>query len=276
MIKDVVVYLSPAAASDAGPRYAISLASAFGAHIAGVAFAFEPVIPASVMGGISAELIDAQRSENEIAAKGALDRFAQAAGEAGVSAETRFVNATLTGAADMFAQIARRFDIAVVAQAERSKIAAEELIAETTLFNSGRPVIVVPYIQRTGLKLDRSVVCWDGSRAAARAIGDAMPLLERAGSVEILVVATDRAKRDATPGAGLRDHLARHGLKAEIKRVPGADIDVPSAILSYVADNSVDFVVMGGYGHSRLREFILGGVTRSMLKTMTVPTLMSH
>ncbi len=276
MIKDVVVYLSPAAASDAGPRYAISLAGAFGAHIAGVAFAFEPVIPASVMGGISADLIDAQRSENEAAAKNAMDRFAQAARAAGVSAETRLVNATLTGAADMFAQAARRFDIAVVAQAERDKIAAEELIAETALFNSGRPVIVVPYIQQAGLKLDRSVLCWDGSRAAARAIGDAVPLLERAERVEILVVATDKAKREATPGAGLRDHLARHGLKAEIKRVPGADIDVPSAILSYAADNAVDFIVMGGYGHSRLREFILGGVTRSMLKAMTVSTPMSH
>jgi nucleotide-binding universal stress UspA family protein len=276
MIKDVVVYLSPAAASDAGPRYALSLASAVGAHIVGVAFAFEPVIPVSVMGGISADLIDAQRSDNETAAKNAMDRFVQAARAAGVSAETRLVNATLTGAADMFAQAARRFDLAVVAQAGRDKIAAEELIAETALFNSGRPVLVVPYIQQAGLKLDRTVLCWDGSRAAARAIGDAMPLLERAGSVEILVVATDKAKRDATPGAGLRDHLVRHGLKPEIKRMPGTDVDVPSAILSYVADNAVDFIVMGGYGHSRLREFILGGVTRSMLKAMTVPTLMSH
>jgi nucleotide-binding universal stress UspA family protein len=275
MIKDVVVYLSPAA-SDAGPRYAISLASTLGAHVVGIVFAFEPVIPASVMGGISADLIDTQRSENEAAAKKAMDRFAQAAQAAGISAETRLVNATLTGAADLFAQAARRFDIAVVAQAERDKIAAEELIAETTLFNSGRPVIVVPYIQQAGIKLDRTMLCWDGSRAAARAIGDAMPLLKHAGRVEILVVATDKARRDATPGAGLRDHLARHGLKAEIKRMPGADIDVPSAILSYVADNAVDFIVMGGYGHSRLREFILGGVTRSMLKAMTVPTLMSH
>jgi nucleotide-binding universal stress UspA family protein len=275
MIKDVVVYLSPAQ-DDAGAPYAISLASAFGAHIAGVAFAFEPVIPASVMGGISADLIDAQRSESETAAKGAMARFEQAARTAGVANETRLVNASLSGAAETFAQIARRFDIAVVTQAERDKIAAEELIAETTLFNSGRPVIIVPYIQKGPLKLERSMVCWDGSRAAARAIGDAMPLLQRAQSVDILVVATDRARRDATPGAGLRDHLARHGLKAEIKRVQGSDIDVPSAILSYVADHSVDFIVMGGYGHSRLREFILGGVTRSMLKTMTVPTLMSH
>jgi nucleotide-binding universal stress UspA family protein len=275
MIKDVVAYLSPTP-SDAGPAYAISLASAFAAHIAGVAFAFEPVIPASLMGDISADLIEAQREESEKAAKSAMARFEQAARAAGVSAETRLVNASLSGAADLFAQIARRFDIAVVAQAERDKIAAEELIAETALFNSGRPVIAVPYIQKKGLTLDRTVICWDGSRAATRAIGDAMPLLERAAGVEILVVATDKAQRQATPGAGLKAHLARHGINAEIKRVPGADIDVPSAILSYVADNAVDFIVMGGYGHSRLREFILGGVTRTMLASMTAPTLMSH
>jgi nucleotide-binding universal stress UspA family protein len=275
MIKDVVVYISTAG-TDAGTRYAISIASAFGAHIAGIAFAFEPVIPASVMGGISTDLIDAQRSENETRAKGAITGFEQAARVAGVSAEARLVNASLTGAADMFAQIARRFDIAVATQAERDKMAPDELLAETALFNSGRPIIVVPYIQKKGLTLDRTVVCWDGSRAAARAVGDAMPLLARAKQVDILIVATDKAKRDATPGAGLSRHLARHELKAEIKRVQAGDVDVPNAILSHVADNAVDFVVMGGYGHSRLREFILGGVTRTMLTSMTVPTLMSH
>jgi nucleotide-binding universal stress UspA family protein len=275
MIRDVVVYLSTAG-SDAGSRYAISIASAFGAHIAGIAFAFEPVIPASVMGGISADLIEVQRKENETAAKSAMTGFEQAARLARVSVETRLVNASLTGAADMFARIARRFDLSIVTQAERDKMAPDELFAETALFNSGRPIIVVPYIQQTGLTLDRVIVCWDGSREATRAVGDAMPLLERAKSVDVLIVATDKAKRDANAGAGPSQHLARHGLKTEIKRVEAGDIDVTSAILSYVADNSADFIVMGGYGHSRLREFILGGVTRNMLAAMTVPTLMSH
>jgi nucleotide-binding universal stress UspA family protein len=134
----------------------------------------------------------------------------------------------------------------------------------------------VPYIQREGLKLDRTVVCWDGGRAAARAIADAMPFLQRSKAVDVLIVASDRPKSDETPGADIGQHLARHGVKVEVKRIQRADVDVQNAILSYAADNGTDFLVMGGYGHSRLREFILGGVTRSMLQSMTVPVLLSH
>lgn len=276
MLKDVLVYLSAGDGGNAAARYAVSLGQAFDAHVAGVAFAFDPVIPASVMGGISAELIESQRTENEKAARAATERFGKLTKGEGISAETRVLGGTLAGSAETFGQLARRFDISVVAQADPNQLAAEDLIVESALFNSGRPVVVVPYIQRDALKLDRIVVCWDGSRAAARAIGDAMPLLKRAKAVDVLIVASDRPKSDETPGADIGQHLARHGIKVEVKRVQRADVDVPNTILSYAADNSTDFIVMGGYGHSRLREFVLGGVTRSMLQSMTVPVLMSH
>ena len=81
---------------------------------------------------------------------------------------------------------------------------------------------------------------------------------------------------DLVPGADLGQHLARHGLKVDVKRITSPDIDVTSTILSYAADSAADMIVMGGYGHSRLREFILGGVTRGIFETMTVPVLMSH
>jgi nucleotide-binding universal stress UspA family protein len=119
-------------------------------------------------------------------------------------------------------------------------------------------------------------VCWDGSRAATRAVADSMPLLKKAKLVEIVMVASKPGKADEIPGADLGQHLARHGLKVEVKRITSSEIDVPSTILSYAADSSADMIVMGGYGHSRLREFILGGVTRGILETMTVPVLMSH
>ena len=90
------------------------------------------------------------------------------------------------------------------------------------------------------------------------------------------MVAGNPAKSDEIPGADLGQHLARHGLKINVKRLVAPDIDVTSAVLSYAADSSADMIVMGGYGHSRLREFVLGGVTRGILATMTVPTLMSH
>jgi nucleotide-binding universal stress UspA family protein len=164
----------------------------------------------------------------------------------------------------------------VVGQAEPDKASPEELIGETALFESGRPVLVVPYIQKTGLALGKVLVCWDGSRSAARAAGDAMPFLARADGVEVLIVTGERGKSDEIPGADIGHHLARHGLKVDVKRIVAADSDVANTILSYVADSSADLIVMGGYGHSRLREFILGGVTRGILEAMTVPTLMSH
>jgi nucleotide-binding universal stress UspA family protein len=151
-----------------------------------------------------------------------------------------------------------------------------DLILETTLFDSGRPVIAVPYIQQGGLKLDRVMICWDGGRAATRAIADAMPLLLHAKTVEVLIIAGERGKQDEVPGVDMGQHLARHGLNVSVNRIPLGDLGVADAILSHAADSGADFVVMGGYGHSRLREFILGGATRGMLQAMTVPTLLSH
>jgi nucleotide-binding universal stress UspA family protein len=275
MIKDLVVNLTVGGRDVAGP-YAISIAEAFGAHVAGVAFSYEPVIPPTIMGTIPASLIEAQRAENDKAANDAIASFNEAARRAGVSSESRALSASLAGAADRFGAIARRFDLSVVAQAEPDKAAPEELIVEGALFSSGRPVLVVPYIQKGGLKLDNVLVCWDASRNAARAIADALPLLKRAKTIDVVIVASERPKSDEIPGADIGQHLARHGLKIEVKRIVATDTDVANTILSHAADSSADFIVMGGYGHSRLREFILGGATRGILSSMTVPTLMSH
>jgi nucleotide-binding universal stress UspA family protein len=275
MIKDIVVALSMAATRDAAADYALSVAGAFDAHMTGVAFAYEPVIPGTAMGGIPAGLIESSRAESRKAAKAATERFEKAQ-TAGVSLETRIVDATLMGAADLFGRIARRFDLAVVAQAEPDQGGAQDLMIEAALFQSGRPVIVVPYIQRAPLTLDRVLIGWDGSRTAARAIGDAMPLLAGAKAVDIVVVATVRAKSDEITGAAIARHLARHGLSVDVKRIVAGDTDVANTILSHAADSGTDFIVMGGYGHSRLREWVLGGATRGILQSMTVPVLMSH
>lgn len=276
MIKDIVVNLSIEAQRDVAADYAISVASTFGAHLTGISYAYEPVLPPTLMGGIPAEVITAQRAESEKAANATIERFEQAANRAGVSADSRALSASLAGASDLFGRIARRFDVSVVGQAEPDKVAPEELIIEAALFESGRPVIVVPYIQKDGLKLDRVMVCWDASRTAARALGDAIPFLMRAKSIDVVMVASERAKSDEIPGADIAHHLARHGLTVDVKRIVTGGTDVPSTILSYAADASADFIVMGGYGHSRLREFILGGATRGILSSMTVPALMSH
>src|SRR5256714_5507900 len=276
MIKDLIVNVTTGDGPDVAGPYAISIAETFGAHVGAVAFAYEPVIPPTVMGGIPASLIESQRAENDKAASDALGKFDAAAKRAGVSFESRMVSASLAGASDRFGAMARRFDLSVIAQTEPDKIAPEELIVEGALFGSGRPVVVVPYIHKTGVKLDRVMVCWDASRAAARAVADAMPFLERAKAIDVVIVASERPKSDEIPGADIAQHLARHGLNVELKRIVATDTDVPNTLLSHAADSAADFLVMGGYGHSRLREFILGGVTRGILASLTVPALMSH
>src|SRR5437660_6671455 len=244
MIKDLVANLSIDGPDVAGP-FAISLAEAFGAHVAGVAFSYDPIIPPTVMGGIPAAYIDQQRAENDKAANDAAARFDEAARRAGVSFESRAIGASVAGAAERFGAIARRFDLAVVGQAEPGKIAPEELIVEGALFSSGRPVLVVPYIQEGALRLDRVMVCWDASRNAARAIADAMPFLRRAKAVDVVIVASERQKSDEIPGADIGEHLARHGLKVDVKRIVSKDSDVASTILSHAADTATDFIVMG-------------------------------
>lgn len=275
MIKDMVVNLG-LGANDPASDFAISVADAFEAHVLGVAFVYDPVIPGSVMGGIPPEFIESQRRESENKVQQAIARFEQVAKRVGVAYETRTLNASIAGAADRLGHLARRFDLAIVGQPQRERAAAAEVVDEGVLFDSGRPVIFVPYIQKSGLKLDRVMLCWDGSRAATRAINDAMPFLEKAKQVELVIVSSKAGKANELTGADMGQHLARHGLKVEVKRITSPDIDVTSTILSYAADSSADMIVMGGYGHSRLREFILGGVTRGLLETMTVPTLMSH
>jgi nucleotide-binding universal stress UspA family protein len=275
MIKDLVVNLSLGAHDPAGD-FAISIADAFNAHVLGVAFSYEPVIPGMVMGGIPPEIIESQRRESDEKARAAVARFEASASRAGVAAESRIISASVSGAAEQLGRLGRRFDLVVVGQAQRDEASAAEVVDEGVLFDSGRPVVFVPYIQKAGLKLDRVMVCWDGSRAATRAIADAMPFLKKAKQVEIVMVSTKKPKDDEVAGADLGQHLARHGLKVDVKRITATDTDVSSTILSYAADSSTDLIVMGGYGHSRLREFILGGVTRGLLESMTVPVLMSH
>jgi len=276
MIKDIVVNLSVGEKPGPARDYAVSLAAAFDAHLAGIAFLYDPIVPVSGAGYIPADVIDAQERDNEQATRAALDQFNAACARAGVSAEPLTLSASYGGVGEQFGRIARRFDLAVVGQAEPETSAVEEIIAESALFESGRPVIVVPYIQKAPLKLNNPMVCWDGSRAAARAIADSMPLLAKSERVDVVIVTNERGKQDEIEGADIGAHLARHGLNVEIRRTALGDIEVADVLLSHAADAGSDFIVMGGYGHSRLREFVLGGVTRSILRSMTAPVLMAH
>lgn len=273
MIKDIVLNLNAEKLGNRAMEYAISMASALEAHITGIAFVYDPFDLVSHLGYIRNE---EQWRDYKGEAQTALDRFSHLTSRAGVSAEPMMLRASFAGVGERFGAIARRFDLAVVDQANPDSSTIPAAIIEGALFDSGRPVIIVPYVHTAPLRLDHVMICWDGSRPAARAVADSMPLLKRAARIEVIIVANERDDQDEVAGADVGHHLARHGLNVSVRRISHHKIDIAGALLSHAADSSADLIVMGGYGHSRLREFVLGGVTQSMLRSMTTPVLMSH
>ncbi len=167
---------------------------------------------------------------------------------------------------------ARYTDLTVIGQ--QGDGGADTLSPDDLVMRSGRPVLVIPHIGVKRLVGKHIVVAWDASREAARAVGDAMPVLEHSEMVDIMSIEPEGI--GDLPGADLAQHLARHDIKAEAKQSVANRIDTGDVLLNYVSDSGADLVVMGAYGHSRMREFILGGVTHHMLNHMTVPILMSH
>jgi len=276
MLKDLIVNLTPARSQDPAADYAVSLAATFGAHLTAAAFALEPAIPASVMGGVAGDVIDRAIAESQQQANEAVARFEAVAKKQGILSEHQIATMLLADAANRFGQLARRFDLSVVLQPQPDSDDANDLFVESALFGSGRPVVIVPYIQKDPVKLDRVICCWDGSATAARAIADAAPFLAKAKAIELLIATNGKENAAEEIGADMAKHLARHNLNVTLQRISAADIEVGNAILSYAADRAADFLVMGGYGHSRWREFLLGGATRDILSSMTLPTLMSH
>lgn len=236
MIKDIILNLEYDKSRDGARDYAISIAEAFDAHLAGIACA-GVIIPGYLMPDFPADILEEILAEQDKAGREAVERFEAAAKRSLVSAEHRFIERSAYSPPDVFAEMARHFDLSVIMQSDEDNRAYNDLLIEAALFESGRPVIVTPYIQKDGLKLDRVVCCWDGSRAAARAINDALPLLKKARTVELLIVTNEKAKGERlVHGADIGAHLARHGLKVEVETLPAAGTDVANVVLSHIAD----------------------------------------
>jgi nucleotide-binding universal stress UspA family protein len=276
MIRDIIVNLTPSAERDPACAYAVSLAEAFNANITGVAFAYDPPWPPSVIESAVVDIYRTMKEKYKKEAQDAVARFEDAARKSQLQAQGLVIESSLLGSINTFARMARVFDLSVVKQPEPDRDDTAQDILEAALFEGGRPTLIVPYIQKQGFSAKRVMCCWDGSRPSARAMGDALPILQKAGGVKVVTISTGKFDERDITGAELATHLARHKLQVELVRIPAADIDVASAILSHAADTDASLIVMGGYGHSKLRELALGGATRGILQAMTVPTLMSH
>lgn len=277
MLTDVLINVPATEESDPSVGYGLSLAKAFGAHATGIAFGLEPLVASTYFGAVPGEFMIDLRVAAEKAAKDAADGFLKSAKAAGVDADSRAMTATVDGATDVFGRLARLYDVTVVGQPTPDRPGAQTLFLESALFDSGRSVLIVPYIQKKPAEFNRIMIAWDGGRAATRAIAEARPLLAKAKQVELLVVETGKPDSGQIPGADLAHHLARHKLKVELRHVAvSSKLDVDATILNEITNSDIDLVVMGGYGHSRLREFVLGGVTRGIIASMTAPVLMAH
>ncbi|MBN8962863.1 MAG: universal stress protein [Rhizobiales bacterium] len=276
-MKDLIVKLEHDKSHDQALNFAVSVAETFNAHLAGVAYGNLAGMPDYGMAGVPGSVIAEILAQSEQAARTALTRFHALAGRNGISISDHLVLDTGFGTAETFATFARHYDLSILRQTD-DEGPDNGLIIEAALFNTGRPAIVVPYIQSEELKLERVLCCWDGGAPAARAVNDALPFLKRAGTVEILNVT--RSKDDTSHreirGMEIANHLARHDVQVEIETTSAPDRSIADVILSHAADKSADLIVMGGYGHSRLREFVLGGVTRDILRSMTVPAFLSR
>lgn len=270
--KSILVHCDERPASAPRLKLATDLSRRFEAHLTGMAVVAPPRLPADAMLPPSGEILVALEEDNAArlaSAKAQFERETRGAGTAG-----EFIS-RVDYPISAFATALRYADLAVVGQ--RSDGDADPDLPESVAIASGRPVVVVPHIGY-GKPIGTNVLlAWNASAQAAHAATSALPLLRRAGKVVLLVIdgEGDRAHGDV-PGADAARWLARHGVKVEVQREASGGVDVGNIILSRVLDLDIDLIVMGVFGHSRFREFILGGASRTILSSMTVPVLIAH
>ncbi|MXN66222.1 universal stress protein [Stappia sp. GBMRC 2046] len=273
-IKDILTVVD-LNGKQAAPKLALDLASRTGAHVTGLSIAFEPVVPGFIAAPMPADYIEIARDSALKAAAKAGEAFSDLARKNGVSSEVRTAEMITGGTAEPVISHCRFTDLVVIGQDNPDEPEPmRETLIEAVLFESGVPVLVVPYIG-SQLKMKNVLVAWDGSPTASRAVHAALPLLAMAEKVTVMMVETGKVSH-GQPGADIATYLARHNLDVTVDLVPRPQTGIADAILNYVSDQGVDMVAMGGYGHSRMREFLFGGATREILAAMTVPILMAH
>jgi nucleotide-binding universal stress UspA family protein len=277
MLKDLLVHIPSERPSRPVVDAAVSLAVTRAAHLDAVSIGFEYTnVDLAPDGGaaLAALLEDAQ--ERALArANAALAVFETEARNAGIGYGLQPLTGASAEVATTVSALARLYDLTIALQPESGRDTFDNTIPQELLFQSGGPVLLIPYTHKGPFEPKHIGIAWDGSRLAARALRDAAPFLARAHAITIVTVNAAEIPAEIS-AATLVAHLARRGLAARIVSMSADRADIQPTILSVAADTDIDLIVMGGYGHLRLQERILGGVTRSMLQSMTVPTLMSH
>ena len=276
--KSLLVYLDQGASNKERINTAIAIAKVHEAQLTGVVVNALPA--SSILQKLGFGKGEALMEQQRIEAEEITEHFKQVAEQEGVQADTRIIECVEGRAAEKLARMARIFDLSIMRQANPDKANASFIseLSEEVMLSSGRPVFFIPYVGAHNIPCRRGLIAWDGSKAATRAIHDALPLLKMMKKVIILIVDADKIEHyaDSKPGEELSRHLRIHGVNNEIRRLAKAEVSTSTIILNELSDSGADILIMGGYGTPKLREIMLGGVTRTMFECMTVPVFMSH
>ena len=278
MLKNLLVHIPSERPIRPVVDAAISLAVSHAARLRAISVGYETTnvaLPIDAGGAAAAAVFEIERERALARANAALSIFEIEARNAGIAYDFQAMASVPADAAASVIALARLHDLTIVQQPEPERQTFDNVMPQEMLFESGGPVLFVPYVHKGPLEANRIGIAWDGSRLAARALRDAEPFLARAQTITIISINEIRAPAEASAKA-VSAHLARYGATVRIQQMEADRADIQPSILSIAADDGLDLIVMGGYGHSRLRERILGGVTRGMIQSMTVPTLMSH
>jgi nucleotide-binding universal stress UspA family protein len=276
MFRNILVHIPSEHTTRPVIDVAVALTVARRSHLDAVAVGYESMgaIGMIVEGGAAvATVMGAEEERARERANAAIAVFEIEAKLAKIAYGTRTFEAIPAEAGQTIGELARLYDMTIVQQPDSSRASYDNEIPQQVLFNSGGPMLMVPYIQKGPLDAQHVGIAWDGGRLAARALRDAMPFLMGAQAVTVIAVNEEGGE---TSSKHLAAQLERRGIAARIQRLTADRGDVQGSILSVAAESRMGLLVMGGYGHSRLHERILGGVTRSMFDSMTVPVLMSH
>jgi nucleotide-binding universal stress UspA family protein len=275
--KDLLLVLDESPASRRNTELAAALGARFGAHLAALyplkstRFPFfgsyDPAAFDPLFRGLQEKLAKSAQKLRE--------DFERAASQYGISGEWRSPEAPAEADPAIHARYA---DLVILGQDDPDRGGGEllRLRPESIALASGRPVLVIPYAGNFAAVGVRVLVAWNASREAARAVNDALPFLAAAEKVTVLAIDPRPGEHGEEPGFDISLHLARHGVKAEIERTVAGEVGVGDVLLSRAADLGADLLVMGVYGHTRARELLLGGASKTVLETMTLPVLMSH
>jgi nucleotide-binding universal stress UspA family protein len=279
-IKDILVHLDTSETCNQCVKAAVALAQRKGAHLIGLAFALESSLLQYYGGKLALEVGDSHAQATHKAAVAAIEVFNECTKGAGITTESRIIECSTMELSEKIAFQSRHVDLTFLEQPspDRANRNLMSALMEGVLFNSGRPVYIVPYIGRRDTPAHKAVIAWDGGFKSARTVNDAIPLLQERGETVVLIIDHEKRKKShgPNPGADIAAHLERHGVNTTIVKYPSGDYGVSTTILNFVSDAGADLLVMGAYGHSRLRERTFGGVTRTILDQMTVPVLMSN